>query len=275
MQLTSKTIGIVIALATVVSVIAALPFLIKLANSPTTNPTTTTPTTTTINENIINFTLLDNAGVMIEAAGMRIYVDPINLGDAHNDLPADVILITHPHADHHQSYTIRKIRADDTTIVFPANMSDPVIGYDAIGVVPRDQIHIGCINITAFYMYTWAPEGYEPSHPPEANWTSYIIDIDGFTFFHAGDSKNITEYERLTGHVDVALLPIGPGCQTMVDDEVVDAIQTIQPRYFIPIHYGPNANGAFVLEYGDDIEDTTDCEILNLDYFTSYIFELE
>jgi L-ascorbate metabolism protein UlaG (beta-lactamase superfamily) len=154
-------------------------------------------------------------------------------------------------------------------------MSDAVSTYDAIGVVPRNQVKVESINITAFYMYTWASDGYNPSHPPEANWTSYIIDINGFTFFHAGDSKNITEFEMLTGRIDVAILPIGPGCQTMYNEEVVNAIQTIQPSYFIPIHFGDGANDLFVISYGDDIEDTTDCEVINLDYFTSHIFELE
>jgi L-ascorbate metabolism protein UlaG (beta-lactamase superfamily) len=257
-----------------VSIIVALPYITNPINPTTTDPTTTTTTTTTINENIINFTLLDNAGVMIEAFGMRLYVDPINLGRDFNNLTADVILITHPHGDHYEGTSIRRVRTDETTIVFPADMSDAVSAYDAVGVVPGDQIQVGCINITAFYMYTWAPEGYEPSHPQEANWTSYIIDFDGFTFFHAGDSKNLTEYEMLAGHIDVAMLPLGLGCQTMVDEEVVDAIRKIQPRYFIPIHYATRANDAFVLEYGDEIEDTTDCEIINLDYFTSHIFEL-
>ena len=274
MQLTNKTIGIVLVLATVVSVIVALPYLTNPTGPATTDPTTTTPTTPTINENIINFTLLDNAGIMIEALGMRIYVDPINLDSGYNNLTADVILVTHPHGDHYEGTSIRRVRDDDTTIVFPANMSDAVSAYDAIGVVPGDQIQVGPINITAFYMYTWAPEGYDPSHPREANWTSYIIDVNGFTFFHAGDSKNITEYNMLTDSIDVAMLPLGPGCQSMVDEEIVDAIRRINPRYFVPIHYATRANDAFVLEYGDEIEDTTDCEILNLDYFTSYVFEL-
>jgi L-ascorbate metabolism protein UlaG (beta-lactamase superfamily) len=274
MQLTNKTIGIVLVLATVVSVVVALPFLTNPITPTNTDPTNTTTTTTTVNENIINFTLLDNAGVMIEASGMRVYVDPINLGSEYSDLPADVILITHPHGDHYEGTSIRRVETDDTTIVFPANMSDAVSAYDATGVVPGDQIQVGPINITAFYMYTWAPEGYDPSHPPEANWTSYIIDFDGFTFFHAGDSKNITEYNMLTGFIDVAMLPLGPGCQSMVEDEIVDAIRRINPSYFVPIHYATRANDAFVLEYGDEIEDTIGCEILNLDYFSSYIFEL-
>ena len=37
----------------------------------------------------IVLTLLENAGVMIEADGMRIYVDPINLPSNYSSLPAD------------------------------------------------------------------------------------------------------------------------------------------------------------------------------------------
>jgi hypothetical protein len=118
-------------------------------------------------------------------------------------------------------------------------------------------------------MYTIPPEGYEASHPIEANWTSYIIDIDGFRIFHAGDSKNIPEYEQLTGTIDVALLPLGPGCQTMTDYEVVQALQDISPDYFIPIHFAEGADVTFLEEYSDDIE-ALDCEIISLDNLQIY-----
>ena len=48
----------------------------------------------------IKLNLLYNAGVMIEAKGYRIYIDPINLPDNYTNLPADAILITHEHDDH-------------------------------------------------------------------------------------------------------------------------------------------------------------------------------
>ena len=39
----------------------------------------------------VTLTLLYNAGVMIEANGMRIYIDPINLPSNYSSLPADAV----------------------------------------------------------------------------------------------------------------------------------------------------------------------------------------
>ncbi|MDH4212615.1 MAG: MBL fold metallo-hydrolase [Candidatus Thorarchaeota archaeon] len=223
----------------------------------------------------IKLTILDNAGVMIEADGLRIYIDPIGLPSNYSALPADAVLITHPHGDHYNSTIIEMLQKESTVNVMPSNMSAEVALHDATGVVPGDSLVVGSITIRAFYMYTIAPEGYEASHPPEANWTSYLIDYKGFTIFHAGDSKNINEYTQLAGTIDVALLPLGPGCQSMADGEVVDAIDKLQARNFLPIHTTNYGAENFILFYQDDIlEVVPDCYPFHLDHFTSHTFEL-
>jgi len=222
----------------------------------------------------IRLTLLENAGVMIEAEGLRIYIDPYRLPDNYTDYPADAILVTHTHGDHYQVTSIDKIATDDTIFIFPENMSTEIARHDGIGVNPGDSVQVGTINITAFYMYTFPPEGtdYEATHPRENNFTSYIIDINGFTLFHAGDAKNLDEYDQLRGTIDVAMLPLGPGCQTMCDDEVVDALRAIRPNYFIPIHFTDGANDDFCDTYGNQIE-YLDIQIQNLDHFEACVFE--
>ena len=223
----------------------------------------------------IKLTLLDNAGVMIEADGMRIYVDPINLPSNYSTLPADAILITHPHLDHYNSTCIDMLQKPSTVNVFPDNMSTEVAAHDGVGVDPLDGVQVGNINITAFYMYTevWIDDVRYASHPSEANWTSYIIDINGFKIFHAGDSKNITEYELISGQMDVVLLPLGPGCQAMTGLEVVDAIAKLQPDYFIPIHTTDFNAAIFIQAYTDEIEECSDCVPILLEHFTFYTFE--
>ncbi|MHA2078833.1 MAG: MBL fold metallo-hydrolase [Candidatus Thorarchaeota archaeon] len=235
------------------------------------NPTPPEDTDTTI-----TLTLLTNAGVMIEANGLRIYIDPINLPSSYSTLPADAILITHPHGDHYNNTCINMLQKETTVNVFPENMTAEVAAHDGVGVTPLDTFQVGSIDITAYYMYTevWIDGERFASHPPEANWTSYLINIGGFTIFHAGDSKNITEYSLISGQVDVALLPLGPGCQSMADMEIVDAIDMLQPEYFIPIHFTNNvAAELFVLGFSDEIADCSDCVVMNLEYFSSHTFE--
>jgi L-ascorbate metabolism protein UlaG (beta-lactamase superfamily) len=222
----------------------------------------------------VELKLLENAGVMIEARGMRIYIDPIDLPSTYGDSPADAILITHDHGDHYQESTIRMLQKEGTVNVFPRIMEDEIDRHDGTRVVPGDELSIGSVTVTAFYMYTFSVTGGEAGHPAESNYTSYIVDIDGFTIFHAGDSKNIPEYEELTGTIDVALLPLGPGCQTMAEREVVDVILAIEPGYFVPIHFARGDNDRFVRRYRSVIESGTECEICNLDHYASYTFEI-
>ncbi len=224
----------------------------------------------------IKLTLLENAGVMIEADGLRIVIDPINLPSNYSTMPADAVLITHPHGDHYDSAMIDMLQKETTVNVIPENMTAEVAAHDAVPVNPLDSVQVGDINITAFYMYTeiWIDDERFASHPSEANWTSYIIDIGGFKIFHAGDTKNITEYEMITDQMDVVLLPLGPGCQSMADLEVVDAIDKLQPDYFIPIHFPYNAASAlFIQAFSDEIAECSTCTSICLEYFSSYTFE--
>ncbi|MHA1126335.1 MAG: MBL fold metallo-hydrolase [Candidatus Heimdallarchaeota archaeon] len=218
----------------------------------------------------IELTLLYNAGVMIESKGVRIYIDPIDLPEEYGDKPADAVLITHPHSDHCQTASLDLIRKAETVFIFPENMTTWINMYEGVGVNPEDHIQIEHIDIQAYYMYTLPMEPYPASHPAEANWTSYIVDINDFTIFHAGDSKNIVEYEDLVGDIDVALLPLGPGCQTMTGLEIVDVLNLIQPQYFIPIHYLLGDDITFVALYEGMIEYS---EIIHLDYWEMTTFK--
>jgi L-ascorbate metabolism protein UlaG (beta-lactamase superfamily) len=223
-------------------------------------------------EGPINVTLLNNAGVMIEANGMRIYIDPVDLPSEYRDYPADAILITHDHGDHYQSSVINMLQKEGTVNVFPEIMSTEITRHDGVGVDPEDEVMVGDIKITPYYMYTFsniATQG--ASHPAENNYTSYIVDIGGFTVFHAGDTKNLSEYESI-GSINVAMLPLGPGCQTMAEDEVVAALDEIEPDYFIPLHFTEGQNDQFCSLYRDSIEALTECELCNLDNYSTHTF---
>ena len=237
-------------------------------------PSTTDPPDDYVLPPHLNVTLLTNAGVMIETNETRIYIDPYELNSTFDDYPADIVLVTHPHGDHYDPTSLDRIETASTEFIFPSNMTSECIAYGATGVEPGDTVMIGDINITAFYMYTLPVDIYPASHPAEANWTSFIVTVQGFTMFHAGDTKNIMEYYDLTGTIDLAFLPLGPGCQTMTDYEVVQALERIQPTYFIPIHFGTGVQDTWYTAYGDNVEDLGYCTAVVLDYWTMHTFEL-
>ena len=63
----------------------------------------------------------------------------------------------------------------------------------------------------------------------------YIIDIEGCSIYHAGDTDFIPEMIE-HGKIDVALLPIGGRGFTMNLSEAVQAAIMINPKAVIPIH---------------------------------------
>ncbi|MBD3406294.1 MAG: hypothetical protein GF411_09310 [Candidatus Lokiarchaeota archaeon] len=224
-------------------------------------------------DNTISLTLLENAGLMIETKGLRIYVDPYNLRENWT-YSADAVLITHPHGDHYDANSINQISTEETTIVMPENMSTQIDTWSAAAINPGDSVQIGEINVTAFYSYTLPVDGWPASHPREANYCSYIIDIDGFTIFHAGDSKVIPEYEQIAEQIDVVCLPLGPGCQTMTGMEIIDAINTLEAQYYIPIHYQNIYDViSFLNTYDTQLEEASITSIC-LDNYESYEFTI-
>ena len=262
MQLTNKTKGIVIVLVIVASIIVALPFL---NNPPTTD------------SNSIEFTLLYNAGVIIEVGGTCIYIDPYNLTEDFTYPQADAILVTHGHRDHFDESAIEMLQTEDTVIVFPAIYSNYIDEYNGVGVNPEDQIQVGPFNITAFYMYESERQGITTvGHYRQNNYTSYIVEYNGFSFFHTGDANTAEEYDMITGQIDVGLFPLYWHYFYNLGSEIVNMTRAIMPRYFVPMHFLIEEDrDSFLLEYSEEIETIIEDEIVSLDYYETFTFEIE
>jgi L-ascorbate metabolism protein UlaG (beta-lactamase superfamily) len=63
-----------------------------------------------------------------------------------------------------------------------------------------------------------------------------LMELDGATVYHAGDTSLTKEMELLEGRVDLALLPIGDNF-TMGPRDAARAVRMIRPETVIPIHY--------------------------------------
>ncbi len=67
--------------------------------------------------------------------------------------------------------------------------------------------------------------------------TGFLLDLNGGTrLYFAGDTALITDMQLLQGRVDVALLPIGDNF-TMGIEDAARAVEFIQPKTVIPMHY--------------------------------------
>jgi L-ascorbate metabolism protein UlaG (beta-lactamase superfamily) len=177
-------------------------------------------------------TYIEQSGFMIETDDMRIYIDPYMswLDEAYADKPADIIFLTHHHADHYKPAVIDLIKTEDTIIVAPLTCIIIRNAYNITAVVPGDTGTILGCEYEAFYSYNinWIQKS--------AGHCGYILDIEGYTFFHLGDSDNIPEYEEISKRIDIGFIPIGD-YSMMEENDSINVIGVLKPKYVVPMHY--------------------------------------
>jgi L-ascorbate metabolism protein UlaG (beta-lactamase superfamily) len=178
---------------------------------------------------------LGHAAFQIKAKGKVIYVDLKKHGEiVETSEMADLILVTHSHADHCSAEKINGIRKKDTTVIAP-KQSAKEIGGIVKTLRSNEEATIDGIKVRAVEAYNlkrfrspgnpWHPKGYG---------VGYVVTVEGKTIYHAGDTDFIPEMKRLE-HIDVALLPTGDK-YTMDNLEAAEAAIAINPKYVVPMH---------------------------------------
>src|SRR3989338_4038147 len=151
----------------------------------------------------INIERLNHDCFKIKAQNKIIYFDPYQIELQEQ---ADLILITHEHADHLSLKDIEKLLKQGITI-------ETIPAY----------------NINKFR----APN--MPFHPKQDGRVGFIITVNGKRIYHAGDTDCIPEMQQLK-NIDIALLPVS-GTYVMTPEEAVQAVKIIKPKIAIPMHY--------------------------------------
>jgi len=159
-----------------------------------------------------------------------VYVDPWGVTD---DVPADVILITHAHYDHFQPHEIDRLRKASTRLVAPRDVARELSG-DVTAVAPGESHDVGGLKLETVPAYNIVEERLD-MHPRSNGWVGYVLEFEGRRYYHAGDTDALPELERLT--TDVAMVPIG-GTYTMDAEEAGAFVRTMSPRLAVPMHYG-------------------------------------
>lgn len=165
--------------------------------------------------------------------GIVVYTDPYNIeGNQDNMKKADVILITHDHADHLDIDSISKIATADTVFIAPQKAASQLEGDVAGDVLIIDAdmtIDIKGISVSAVPAYN-----INKKFHPKGEGVGYMFTIGNTTIYQAGDTDFIPEMNEID--CDIAILPIG-GTYTMDMDEAVKAASAITPETVIPMHY--------------------------------------
>jgi len=159
--------------------------------------------------------------------GDTIYIDPWEIKEEEK---ADLILISHSHYDHCSIEDINKLKGLATTIVCSFDTAKNISG-NIRTVKPGNEIRVKNTIIKALPAYN-IDKNY---HPKVNEWLGFLISTGGTKIYFSGDTDRIPEMKGLAP--DIAILPIG-GHYTMGVEEAVKAIEDINPKVVIPMHYG-------------------------------------
>jgi L-ascorbate metabolism protein UlaG (beta-lactamase superfamily) len=176
------------------------------------------------------FTWFRQSAYLWKGDGLTVVIDPWNVA---SDEPADLILITHAHFDHFQPEEIEKLSGPDTKVVAPRSFAADVPG-SVTPVEPGDTLEVAGVKIQAVPAYNTAEERLE-MHPRANRWVGYVFELDGHSYYHAGDTDHVPELESL--RTDVAFVPIG-GTYTMDPSEAAGLVKAMTPKLAVPMHYG-------------------------------------
>ena len=163
-----------------------------------------------------------------------IYFDPFKIEKNYND--ADIIFITHDHYDHYSEEDINKVIKNNTIIVSPVDLLEKLLNKglkkeNIISVKPYEDYNIRNLKFSTIPAYNTNKQ----FHPRKNNWVGYLIELEGITYYIAGDTDITEDNKKIK--CDVAFVPIG-GTFTMNYQEASELINTIKPKIVIPTHYG-------------------------------------
>ncbi len=175
--------------------------------------------------------------LMIAYNHQYIYIDPViqqpPITDYSTYPKADVILVTHEHADHLDLQAIEILSKPETRLILNKN-SEEKVGKGTI-MKNGDELTLSDgIKIEAVPAYNVTQEHLK--YHPKGRDNGYILTIDGFRIYIAGDTEDIPEISRIK-NIDVAFLPCNQP-YTMTPEQLAKVAKIIHPKVLYPYHYG-------------------------------------
>ncbi|OII64905.1 MBL fold metallo-hydrolase [Streptomyces sp. CC77] len=202
-----------------------------------------------------------HATCTVEDSGVRVLTDPLfTRGLAHlrrrrGALPppdaarADVVLISHLHADHLHLPSLARL-APDTLVVVPRGAPHAVPALRRLAERPGgvrlaelgwgDEVKAGPVVVRA------VPAAHDgrrlPVGPHRSPALGYVVEGAARTYF-AGDTGLFDGMAAAVGEIDVALLPVGGwgpflGHGHLDAGRAARALAALGPRAAVPVHYG-------------------------------------
>jgi L-ascorbate metabolism protein UlaG (beta-lactamase superfamily) len=154
------------------------------------------------------------------------------------DVEADYILCSHGHFDHFAD-CIPLAKRTGATIISTFELvgfcnEQGVEGGHGMNIGGGFDFPFGRVKLTPA-VHTGSVAG-DTSGTHTTDCCGFLVQFGGKRFYHSGDTALIMDFQLLKGQVDVALLPIGDNF-TMGPDDAARAVEMIEPKVVIPIHY--------------------------------------
>ena len=204
------------------------------------------------------FTWWGHASTTVELDGVRVALDPLladrllhlrryAVSPTSRAAVADVVLVSHPHADHCHLPSLRLFDRS-TTVVAPPGAAELVerLGFERVVVaVPGADLRLATSRGTTIDV-----EVLEASHDgrrlplPRATGTAvgFRVAAAGRSFWFPGDT-GLREDMRQVDPVDLALVPVGGwgptlGAGHMDPVEAAEAVDRVGAAWAVPVHWG-------------------------------------
>jgi L-ascorbate metabolism protein UlaG (beta-lactamase superfamily) len=165
-----------------------------------------------------------------------IHIDPWSKLADYSKMPeADLILITHEHADHLDAEAIKTLRKEGTEVIANRTSADRLPGSLVMnnGDV-KSILGIKIEAVPAYNIIHMRSPG-QPFHP-KGNGNGYVLTFGDKRIYVAGDTENTPELKRLPD-IYCAFLPMNLP-YTMTPEMVADAAKAIKPKILYPYHFG-------------------------------------
>lgn len=185
-------------------------------------------------------TFLGQSAVLLQADGKNLLVDPF-LGDnpkatvSPDDVPADLILLTHGHGDHLGD-----------TVAIAKRTGAPVVAIVEVAIeLAGEGLEVVDLNLGGTHEFDggWArlvPAWHTGMTPNGTAHTpgGLVINLGGRTIYHLGDTALFSDLALPSKRdaLDLALIPIG-GHYTMDRHDAVEAARLVAAPHVVPVHY--------------------------------------
>jgi L-ascorbate metabolism protein UlaG (beta-lactamase superfamily) len=190
----------------------------------------------------VDIRFLGQACFELKAGGATVLTDPFLSGNplaaaSADEVEADVILLSHGHADHFGD-TVDIAKRTGATVVAIVELANE-IGEAGVEDV-RDPNYGGTVK----FDWGWVKlvpawhTAVSPNGTPHAP-AGLLIHIGDRLIYHLGDTCLFSDMKLIAQRgdkVDLALVPIG-GHYTMDRYDAVTAVELINPQQVIPCHY--------------------------------------